>query len=258
MSWTGPSSTSSGPGQAIGSCPRSRTCGRDGGKPSAWLPTAACCASDRTRADASPIPIRAAGLPGFRPAPEDEAIGTVITRYLYAYGPATPQQFAPVDRCPAELGRRAIRPAQPNSPRSTSRARRPLGDYAGHRHACGTDAKGGVRLLPYFDAYVVGSHPRDRLFPGKAARALSPRPARQATIRSCSSMAWWLASGTSVAPAARLRSPSSRSSGLPLVSTGLWQLKSSELARSSRAMPGSPSGRSPSEGTLELRERLAP
>ncbi len=33
---------------------------------------------------------------------------------------------------------------------------------------------GGVRLLPYFDAYVVGCHPRGRLFPGRAgARALA-------------------------------------------------------------------------------------
>jgi hypothetical protein len=32
-----------------------------------------------------------------------------------------------------------------------------------------------VRLLPYFDAYVVGSQPRDLLFPGRAAhRALTP------------------------------------------------------------------------------------
>ena len=32
----------------------------------------------------------------------------------------------------------------------------------------------GVRLLPYFDAYVVGCHPRDLLFPGMAAvRALA-------------------------------------------------------------------------------------
>ena len=37
------------------------------------------------------------------------------------------------------------------------------------------DAIGSIVLLPYFDAYVVGSHPRDRLFPGKAsARALAP------------------------------------------------------------------------------------
>ena len=33
----------------------------------------------------------------------------------------------------------------------------------------------GVRLLPYFDAYVVAGQPRARLFPGAAAkRALSP------------------------------------------------------------------------------------
>ncbi|MDQ1482432.1 MAG: hypothetical protein QOF35_508, partial [Actinomycetota bacterium] len=32
----------------------------------------------------------------------------------------------------------------------------------------------GVRLLPYFDAYLVGCHPRDRLYPGRAGeRALS-------------------------------------------------------------------------------------
>jgi hypothetical protein len=31
-----------------------------------------------------------------------------------------------------------------------------------------------LRLLPYFDAYVVGSHPREKLFPGRAAeRALA-------------------------------------------------------------------------------------
>jgi len=38
-----------------------------------------------------------------------------------------------------------------------------------------TDTRGSITLLPYFDAYVVGSQPRDRLFPGKAsARALAP------------------------------------------------------------------------------------
>jgi len=32
----------------------------------------------------------------------------------------------------------------------------------------------GVRLLPYFDAYVVGCHPRDLVYPGRAAgRALA-------------------------------------------------------------------------------------
>ena len=37
------------------------------------------------------------------------------------------------------------------------------------------DVKGSVLVLPNFDAYTVGSHPRSRLFPGKAAmRALAP------------------------------------------------------------------------------------
>ena len=32
----------------------------------------------------------------------------------------------------------------------------------------------GIRLLPYFDPYQVGSHPREQLFPGRAAeRALA-------------------------------------------------------------------------------------
>lgn len=32
----------------------------------------------------------------------------------------------------------------------------------------------GVRLLPYFDAYAVGSHPRELVFPGEAStRALA-------------------------------------------------------------------------------------
>ena len=32
----------------------------------------------------------------------------------------------------------------------------------------------GLRLLPYFDAYVVGSHPRDRVYPGPAAARAAP------------------------------------------------------------------------------------
>src|SRR5438876_1030473 len=33
-------------------------------------------------------------LPCFRPTGGDAALRTLVTRYLYAYGPATPQQFA--------------------------------------------------------------------------------------------------------------------------------------------------------------------
>jgi hypothetical protein len=114
-------------------------------------------------------------LPGFRPAPEDEAIGTVITRYLYAYGPATPQQFAQWIGAPpgwaSEQFERHTQELTKINLDSTSAL------VAGRdtEMPAEEDVRGSVLLLPYFDAYVVGSHPRDRLFPGKAAtRALAP------------------------------------------------------------------------------------
>jgi hypothetical protein len=42
---------------------------------------------------------------------------------------------------------------------------------------------GGVRLLPHFDAYLVGCHPRPMLFPGQAAeRALNRGSAGQVPV----------------------------------------------------------------------------
>ena len=114
-------------------------------------------------------------IPGFRPAPEEEAIGTVITRYLYAYGPATPQQFgqwigAPPTWASEQFERHSRKLTKidfDDVPAWVS--------YQDTEMPAAEGAKGGVLLLPYFDAYAVGSHPRDRLFPGKAAtRALAP------------------------------------------------------------------------------------
>jgi hypothetical protein len=114
-------------------------------------------------------------LPGFRPAPEDEAIGEVITRYLYAYGPATPQQFAQWIGAPPAW-------ASEQFERHTRKLTKISFDGISVWVVGGDievpteeDVQGSVLLLPYFDSYVVGSHPRDRLFPGKAAvRALAP------------------------------------------------------------------------------------
>jgi uncharacterized protein YukE len=114
-------------------------------------------------------------LPGFKPVSEDKAIAAVITRYLYAYGPATPQQFAQWIGAPPTW---AADQFQQHSGKLTkinfdgTPAWVSRGDTA-MPHEEG--AKGSVLLLPYFDAYAVGSHPRSRLFPGKAAtRALAP------------------------------------------------------------------------------------
>jgi Winged helix DNA-binding domain len=112
-------------------------------------------------------------LPGFTPADGDAALRTLVTRYLFAYGPATPQHFARWLSIPP------------------GRAVELFGGMAGELEQVGVDGAPawvvagdtgtpprphqGVRLLPYFDAFVVAGQPRERLYPGAAAtRALSP------------------------------------------------------------------------------------
>ncbi|MEV0233399.1 winged helix DNA-binding domain-containing protein [Nonomuraea sp. NPDC050786] len=111
-------------------------------------------------------------LPGFRPAPAPGALAGLVRRYLHAYGPAKPQQFAQWLSAPR---------------RWASELFGSLADQLHQVDVAGTAAwvlagdtapapvpPHGVRLLPYFDAYTVGCHPRDRLFPATAAqRALS-------------------------------------------------------------------------------------
>jgi hypothetical protein len=112
-------------------------------------------------------------LPGFRPTDGDTALRALITRYLYAYGPATPQHFAKWLNIPpgyaaglfTTLAGELERVDCDGVPGWTV-----AGDAAAppgpHR---------GIRLLPYFDSYIVAGQPRDRLFPGAAAaRALTP------------------------------------------------------------------------------------
>jgi hypothetical protein len=112
-------------------------------------------------------------LPGFRPADADAALRTLVTRYLYAYGPATPQHFAKWLSIPAryaaglfgKLAGELERVELDGEPGWTA-----AGDTRTpprpHR---------GIRLLPYFDAYVVAGQPREWVYPGAAAaRALTP------------------------------------------------------------------------------------
>jgi Winged helix DNA-binding domain len=112
-------------------------------------------------------------LPGFRPDDGGAALRALLGRYLYAYGPATPQHFARWLGIPP---RRAVEL---------------FGEWAGELEQVELDgAPGwvlagdtgtppqphrGIRLLGYFDAFVVAGQPRERLYPGAAAtRALTP------------------------------------------------------------------------------------
>jgi hypothetical protein len=112
-------------------------------------------------------------LPGFRPDDGGAALRTLVTRYLYAYGPATPQQFArwlnipprPAVALFEELAD-ALEPVDVDGQPGFVRAGDTATPARPHR---------GVRLLPYFDAYAVACQPREWLYPGAAAtRALSP------------------------------------------------------------------------------------
>jgi DNA glycosylase AlkZ-like len=112
-------------------------------------------------------------LAGFVPDDGRVAVRAFVRRYLHVFGPATPEHFA------RWLG------ATPRSARAVFQS---LGDdlepvdVDGERAwvaAGDTDVPSrpprGIRLLPYFDAYVVAGQPRARLFPGAAAgRALTP------------------------------------------------------------------------------------
>lgn len=112
-------------------------------------------------------------LPGFKPDVGATALRTLVTRYLYAYGPATPQHFAKWLNIP---------------PRSAVELFHTLADELEPVEMEGLPAwvvRGdtevppephrGVTLLPYFDAYGVVGQPREWLYPGAATtRALSP------------------------------------------------------------------------------------
>jgi enamine deaminase RidA (YjgF/YER057c/UK114 family) len=114
-------------------------------------------------------------LPGFTPAPEPDAVAELLGRYLHAYGPATSRQFAQWLGAPPAWAAgqfRTHRRALAEVDLDGTPAWVAAGDTA---FADGDPPAGSVLLLPYFDAFVVGSQPRERLFPGTAAtRALAP------------------------------------------------------------------------------------
>ncbi|MFJ8097633.1 winged helix DNA-binding domain-containing protein [Streptomyces griseofuscus] len=114
-------------------------------------------------------------LPDFEPVEGTEAQARLLENYLSAYGPATPQNYAKWLNAPRgwttelfaslESGGRVQRVDVEGTPAWVN-----AGDTE-----FPSEPPRGIRLLPYFDAYVVAGQPRERLFPGRAAeRALTP------------------------------------------------------------------------------------
>ena len=112
-------------------------------------------------------------VPGFRPAGGDAALRTLVTRYLYAYGPATPQHFAKWLSIPPRYAAGLFGTLAGELDRVDTDGV-PGWAVAGDTAAPSRPHR-GIRLLPYFDSYVVAGQPRERLYPGAAAaRALTP------------------------------------------------------------------------------------
>ena len=112
-------------------------------------------------------------LPGFAPEPGATALPELVRRYLHAYGPATPAQFAKwLSVSPAWAAR--LFESMGDKLRWVELDGVVAAEATGET-SMPTAKPRGLRLLPYFDAFVVGGQPRELLFPGKAAaRALSP------------------------------------------------------------------------------------
>ncbi|RZT11946.1 winged helix DNA-binding protein [Kribbella sp. VKM Ac-2569] len=97
----------------------------------------------------------------FDPMPAEKALTELLHRYLYSYGPATPQQFARWLKATPTMAKPYF-DELPQVELNGQTAWVAPGD-----DEFPDDRAEGVRLLPYFDAYGVGSFPRELLFPGK-------------------------------------------------------------------------------------------
>ncbi|MFF3056699.1 winged helix DNA-binding domain-containing protein [Streptomyces sp. NPDC057909] len=113
--------------------------------------------------------------PGATPLDGPEALAGLVHRYLYAYGPATPQHFAKWLAAPNSwaVSVFAEQAAAGAIEEVANDGDRPAWLVTGDTDFPAGPAR-GVRLLPYFDAFAIASQPRERLFPGAAyTRALA-------------------------------------------------------------------------------------
>ncbi|MFI9768574.1 winged helix DNA-binding domain-containing protein [Streptomyces sp. NPDC052415] len=108
--------------------------------------------------------------PHIDPLPAQDALRALVLRYLRAYGPATPAHCAKWLAAPARWAAGLFeRLATDAAIEEVVLQGSPAWVAAGDTSFPAPEWK-GVRLLPYFDAYVIAAQPRESLFPGEAYR----------------------------------------------------------------------------------------
>jgi hypothetical protein len=135
------------------------------------IPTAAyrgvlCFGPDRGRRTTYTSPRR--WVPGFEGVAATYGLPDLVLDYLRSYGPATAEEVAQWLGVPASAFRAAV------STMTDDLVEVDLAGTAALLPREDADPEGEpddrVRLMPYFDPYIVGCHPRSLLFPREAAR----------------------------------------------------------------------------------------
>ena len=241
-------------GRPSGCSPPSRRTGPAGSRRSRPPPSGARSASVPTGAAARPTRTRRRGCPASRRWPDRDRPGRRwCARSSTRYGPATVAQIARWLAVPAAggCGRGSTRLGAELEPVRLDGAEDAwvlAGDTAAD------DPAEGVRLLPYFDAYGVGAHPRPLVFPGVAAeRALANNQAGTVPVLLVDGVVAGVGTSAALAQPAAARDhrravrPRSRPAGAASSTT-----RSPASARSSRPPPSSRSARSPPAATSEV------
>jgi hypothetical protein len=108
-------------------------------------------------------------LPAARRVDGDAALRKLVQAYLYAYGPARPEHLAQWLAISTPLARSLFAATDLDEVQLDGTVA-----YVNSGDTAFAETIPPVRLLPYFDAFAVGSQPRSMLFPGRAGeRALA-------------------------------------------------------------------------------------